>query len=117
GAALCRAIVEVAGRALHSRRLAADLLDAQVLDQPDRTTREIARDMLAPEKRDRPVEAALIIVDQPPAMLVLLGGHLVEHRGGAGIAFAQPRRVGGVDAAVVLLVRDGEREDLALGKL
>ncbi len=47
----------------------------------------------------------------------LLVRHLVEHLGGGGKLLAQAFGEAAVDAAVLLLVGDGEREDFLLGQV
>ena len=47
--------------------------------------------------------------------VVLLGGHLVEHLRAGGVVFVQAVGEIGVDARVLLLVADGEGQNLALG--
>ena len=56
-------------------------------------------------------------IDQSPAVHVLLGGHVGEHLRAGGIVFAQAVGEVGVDAPVLFLVGDRQRENLALGKL
>ena len=55
-------------------------------------------------------------LDQRGAMPVLLVGHVVEHLGRLRKLFAQPVGIGAVDAAVILLGGNRERQDLLLGK-
>ena len=47
----------------------------------------------------------------------LLLRHLVEHLGGGGKLLAQALGEAAVDAAVLLLVGDGERQHLLLGQV
>src|SRR5690606_7201660 len=56
-------------------------------------------------------------LDQRGAMAVLLLGHLVEYLGRLRIILAQALRVPTIDAGVVLLGGDREREHLLLGQV
>jgi hypothetical protein len=47
----------------------------------------------------------------------LLLRHLVEHLGRGGVFLAQPLGEAAIDATVLLLVGDGEREDFLLGEV
>ena len=47
----------------------------------------------------------------------LFVGHLVEHLGGGGKRFAQALGKAAIDAAVLVLVGDGESQDFLLGKI
>ena len=58
-----------------------------------------------------------IEVDQAAAVLVLLGRHVGEHLRAGGIVLAQAVGEVGVDAPVLLLVGDRQRENLALGEV
>ncbi len=49
-------------------------------------------------------------------MLVLFGGHFLEELARARIGLAQARGEFGIDAPILLLGGDGEREDFALGQ-
>ena len=52
-------------------------------------------------------------INQPAPVLVFFFRHFGENLGGGGIGFGQTRRIFGVDAAVLLLQRDGKRQDFA----
>ena len=68
--------------------------------------------MLAADQRDALAEARAVPLDQPRAMAVFLFGHLVEHFGRLRKLLAQPVGIGAVDAAVVLLRRNRQRQHL-----
>ena len=70
---------------------------------------------LAAHERDMIAEFRDEEIDEPAAVRVLLGGHLVEHFRAGGIVFVQAVGEIGVDARVLLLVADGEGQNLALG--
>ena len=56
-------------------------------------------------------------VDEAAAVLVLLRRHVDEDLGGGGIVLAQALGEVGVDAPVLFLVGDRQREHLALGEV
>ncbi len=56
-------------------------------------------------------------VDQPAAVLVLLGRHFRENFGARRVVLEESVGEVGIDAAVLLLVADGEGQHLALGQL
>ena len=72
-------MVEIARLDLHPRRLVANPLQSEVLDQPDRPPVVEAGDVFAPQQRDGVAEAAAMLVDERLAVRVLLAGHLLEH--------------------------------------
>ena len=72
--------------------------------------------MLAPDQRDALAEARPVPLDQPRAVAVFLFGHLVEHLRRLRKLLAQPVGIGAVDAAVVLLGRDRQRQHLLFGQ-
>ena len=61
-------------------------------------------------------EFLAVQLDQPAAMLVLLLRHLGEDLGGGGI-LGFSLGIVGVDARILLLGRDGQRQDLLLRQL
>ena len=61
-------------------------------------------------------EFGAIHVEQQPAMFAFLGRHFRKHFRRAGIIPAQPFGEVGVDAAVLLLVRDREGEHFLLAQ-
>ena len=73
--------------------------------------------MLAADKRDHLAEAGAVQVDQPLAMVVLLDCHAVEHRRRGRKVPAQALGKAAVDAGVVLLGRDRQRQNLLFGKV
>ena len=114
---LRRHAVEIGRVAFHLLRLFAHPVEAEVFHQPDRAAGVETRDMLAPDQGDDLTEAGAVAFDQPVAVLVLLGGHILEHPGRAGIIGAQAFGIGAVDARVVFLGGNGEREDLLLAQI
>ena len=109
--------IELVRRLLHVGGFLANALEAEVLDQPNRIAGIEAGDVLAPDQRDGVAKAGLVQFDQAMAMLVLFLGHAVEHLGRVGIVLPQPLRVAAVDPRVILLGRDGERDDFLLTQI
>ena len=72
--------------------------------------------MLAADQRDAFAEARPVPLDQPGAMAVLLLRHLVEHFGGLRKLLAQPVGIGAVDAPVVFLRGNRQRQDFLFGQ-
>jgi hypothetical protein len=62
-------------------------------------------------------ELAAVEIVEHAAVVHFLGCHLVEHLRGVRETGAQPLGEVAVDAAVLLLVADGEGEDFLLGKV
>jgi hypothetical protein len=73
--------------------------------------------MFAADQRDDLAEAGAVQLDQALAVGVLLDRHLVEHRGAVGIVGAQAFGVAAVDAGVVFLGGDGQRQNLLFGQV
>ena len=109
--------VEVGGLLLQLLGPPPHRLDPERLGQPDRLAAHEAAHVLAPDQRDVLAEPLAVEVDQHPPMAALFLGHVVEHLGRRGIAFPQPFGEVTVDAPVLLLERDGERQDLPLAQL
>ncbi len=107
--------VEARRGALHVMGALARRFEAERLHLPNRFLRNIAADVLAAHERDMIAEFRDEEVDEPAPVRVLLGGHLVEHLRAGGVVFVQAVGEIGVDARVLLLVADGEGQNLALG--
>jgi hypothetical protein len=75
-----------------------------------------ALDVLAPDQRQILAEFRSMEIEQHAAMPCFLVGHLVEDFGGGGVVLAQSLCEAAVDAAVLFLIGDSEREDLLLGE-
>ena len=73
--------------------------------------------MLALDQRDVFAEFLAVQLDQPAPVHVLLARHVGEHLGGGGIVGAQPLGEVEVDAAVLLLGGNRQRQDFALAQL
>ena len=72
-------------------------------------------DILAADQRQVLAEFFAVHVEQHGPVPHLLVGHLVEHLGGGGEWLAQALGEAAVDAAVLVLAGDREREDFLLG--
>ncbi len=94
----------------------AHLVEAERAHQPERlAVVDEALDVLAADQRQVLAEFLAVHVEQHGAVAHLLVGHFVEHLGGGGKRLAQALGEAAVDAAVLVLVGDGEREDFLLG--
>ena len=107
--------VEARRGALHVVSVLARRFEAERLHLPNRLLRNIAADVLAAHERDMVAEFRHKEIDEPAPVRVLLGGHLVKHFGGRRVIFVQAVGEIGVNARILLLVADGEGQDLALG--
>ena len=109
--------VEAGRGALHFARVRAHGLEAQGPHLPHRLRRDIAADVLPPNQRNMFAEIRCEEIDEPAPVNVLLRRHLVEHFGAVRVVVVQAVGEIGVDAQVLLLIADGEREDLAFGQI
>ena len=112
--ALDRALVEAARLELHDLGLLADDTEAERPHAPHRPAVHESVDVLPPDERDVLAEAVAKLVDQERAVFGFLVLHLVEHRRRRRIRLAQAVGEIAVDAAVLFLQRDRERENLGL---
>ena len=76
-----------------------------------------ALDVLAADQRQIFAELLAVEVVQPGAVGDFLVRHLVEHLGGGGKLLAQPLGEAAIDAAVLLLIGDGQRQHFLLGQV
>ena len=76
-----------------------------------------AFDVLAADQRQVVAEFLPVEVEQHAAVAHFLVRHLVEDLGGGGIFLAQAFGEAAIDAAVLFLVGDGEREDFLFGEI
>ena len=109
--------VEARRGALHVVSVLARRFEAERLHLPNRLLRNIAADVLAAHERNVVAEFRHEEIDEPAPMRVLLGRHLVEHFGGRRVIVVQAVGEIGENARVLLLVADGEGQDLALGEI
>ena len=78
---------------------------------------EEALDVLAADRRQVRAEALLVHFEQPVAMAAFLLGHLLEQLCRVRITLGEVLGEGHVDAAVLLLGGDRDRQHLALGQI
>ncbi len=76
-----------------------------------------ALDVLAADQRQVLAELLAVEIEQPGAVGDLFLRHLVEHLGGGGELLAQALGEAAVDAAVLLLVGDGQRQNFLFGQV
>ena len=76
-----------------------------------------ALDVLAADQRQIVAEFLAVEVEQHGAMAHFFVRHLVEHLGGGRKLLAQAFGEAAIDAAVLFLVGDGEREHFLLGQI
>ena len=117
GGARHRALVEAPGFELHGLGLLAHPVEAQRPHDPQWLVPGKAPHVMAADERDVLAEFRAVHLDEPAPVLVLLRRHIREHLGRGGEVGLQPFRIVGVDARVLLLGRDGERQDLLLCQL
>src|SRR5262245_24238397 len=114
GRASCRSGIELLRLALHVGNLLSDPIETQILDQPDRAADIEVSDVLASQWNDEVSKPALVDIDQPAPMLILLRGHAVKNSSAAREVGPQLGGIGRIDPTVLLLCRDGERQYLPL---
>ena len=82
--------------------------------EPDRVTCDEALYVLPAYQRQEFTELLAVEIEQHVVVLDLLPGHRVIHRGGVRVGGAQPIGERAVDAAVLVLVGNREREHFLL---
>jgi hypothetical protein len=87
-------------------------VQAERSHQPERLAMDEPANVLAANERDVLAELRPVELDQTVPMPALFGRHVRKDPGRRGIALAQPLREVVIDPLVLLLERDGEREDL-----
>ena len=95
----------------------AHLVEAERVHQPQRLLLDEALDVLAADQRQVLAELRPVEIEQHGAMAHLLVRHLVEDLGRGRICLAQSLGEAAIDAAVLVLVGDGEREDFLFGEI
>src|SRR6185312_17024432 len=78
---------------------------------------EKAPNVLPPDERQVLAKLLPVELEKHIAVMDFLLGHLVEHLGGRGEFRAQALGKSTVDAAILLLVGDGQRQHLLLAQL
>ena len=108
--------VEPFGVVLHLAGVVAHCVEPERAELPDGAARGETAHVLAADQRDVRAESFGVGVDQQAPVLVLLMRHVGEDVGGVGVIVSQALGEVAVDAAVLLLVADGEGEDFAFGQ-
>ena len=111
------ALVELPRLQFHDLGLFPHRVDAQRPYQPNRPPGDEALYVVAADQRDVLSEALPVHLDQAAAMLGLLCLHLLEHLRRSRVGLAQTVHEVAIDAAVLLLQRNGQRQDLPLGQV
>ena len=94
-----------------------DGFEAERADQPQRAVAHESFHVLPPNQRHVFAELETIEIEQHAAMLDLLLSHLFEHLGRARILLAQPVGEPAIDAGILLLIGDGERENFLFAQV
>ena len=84
---------------------------------PHRLLRDVAADVIPAHERYVVAEFRHEQVDEPAPVVVLLGRHLVEHFRACRVVVVQPVGEIGENARVLLLIADGESQNLTLGQI
>ena len=82
--------------------------------KPDRAALDESLDVLTPNQRQKVAEFFAVQIEQHVAMAHLLLSHLVVHFGRVRVRFAQRVGEGAIDAVILVLIGDRERENLLL---
>ena len=117
GRARQRLSIKASGGALHLARVRAHDVEPQGPLMPHRLLRDVAADVIPAHERNVVAEFRHEQVDEPAPVVVLLGRHLVEHFGACRVVVVQPVGEIGENARVLLLIADGESQNLTLGQV
>src|SRR5262249_2653102 len=109
--------IKARGLELHGLGVFAYVIEPQRPGPPERLLRNESLDVLAADERQVLAELRAVKLEQHGAMAHLLVRHLVEHLCRGREVLAQSLRKAAIDAAVLLLIGDGERENLLLGQI
>ena len=107
------AAVELLGLGFHAFGEVAHFVEVQRIDLPDRLVVDEAAHVLAADQRNVLAEFRPVEFEQALAMLALLLGHLGEDIGAGRVVGPQAFGDIGIDAVVLFLVGDRQREDFA----
>ena len=102
---------------LHAEDVFADLFEAERPRQPQRLALDEALDVVTADQRQVVAEFFAVEIEQPAAMANLFLRHAGEDGGGGRKRLGQPFGESVIDAAVLFLVRDGERQNLPFGQI
>src|SRR5262245_3446105 len=95
----------------------AHVVDAKRTYEPERLLVDEALHVLAADEWQVIAELRPVEVEQHGAVAYLLVRHLVEHLGGGAILLAEALREAAIDAAVLLFVANGERQNFLRGEV
>jgi hypothetical protein len=112
-----RAAIEALCLRFHDLRLLAHRIQPQRPDVPHRAVLDEPAHVAAPDQRDVLAEFLAEQVDQAPPVFAFLRRHFREDRGARREIRTQPVGEVGVDAAVLLLAADRQREHFPLAEL
>ena len=98
-----RLVVKADGLRFHPFRLFANCFERQILDEPIRLALIKATNMLAPDKRNDLAKPRPVLLDQHIAVGLLDLSHIIENARRLGILRFEMRRVGPVNAGIILL--------------
>src|SRR5262249_50371215 len=105
----CRLVFHILGELAH-------LVEVERVHEPQWLLLNEALHILAADQRQIFAELRAVEVEQHGAVAHLLLRHLVEDLGRGGICLAQPLGEATIDAAILVLVGDGQRENLLFGE-
>ena len=103
--------VEALGLEFHALRHLADGIEAERAQLPERAARDETAYVLTADQWNVFAEFLPEQLDQLPSMVALFNRHLGKYVRGCGILITQAFRDIGINAAVLLLVGDGQRQD------
>ncbi len=112
--ALRRAPIEARGLVFHLLGELARGVDGERAVEPDRPPRHEALDVLAADQRQKVAEFLAMQFEQHVAMPDLFFRHFVVHFGGVRIGGTQRAGEGAINAVILVLVGDCERENFLL---
>src|SRR3984885_7983965 len=109
--------IEARRGALHLARMRAHRVDAQGPLMPHWLQWDVTADVIAPYQGNMIAEFRNEEIDEPASMAVLLRRHLVEDFCACRVIVVQAVGEIGENARVLLLIADGEGQNLALGQV
>jgi hypothetical protein len=114
---LRRAPVEARRLVFHFLGGFADVVEPKRTVEPDRMALDEALHVLAPDQRQKFAEFLAVELEQHVVMADLLRRHLVVHRRRIRVRTAKAIRKRAVDAIVLVLIGNGERQNFSLAQI
>ena len=114
---LRRLYVKALGFELHRRHFLADGVEREILGQPDRATAQKSFDVVPANRREIAAEARLVHLQQHVAVAFFLLRHFLEELRRFRIASGEIFGKTHVDAAVLLLAGNGDRQHFPFGQV